>query len=76
MHSPIVQDAPAYAPEQIDSFKADVYQDSYKHIPAVLTPQKVTALKQGIDRVFTEVRWSDTVRCDRRRLALRDRRDV
>jgi len=51
MNSSIIQDAPAYTPEQIAAFKAEFYRDGYKHVPAVLSPQEVAALKQGIDRV-------------------------
>lgn len=59
MNSPIIQDAPAYTPGQIASLKAEFYRDGYRHIPAVLSPQEVAALKHGIDRVFTDERWSN-----------------
>jgi ectoine hydroxylase-related dioxygenase (phytanoyl-CoA dioxygenase family) len=57
MNSVIISDAPPYAPDEIELFKAQFFRDGFLHIPGVLAPQEVEALKAALDRVFTEEKW-------------------
>lgn len=60
MSSAIIGDAPAYEPQQVALFKERFSRDGFLHIPGVLAPQEVEALKAAIDRVFSEDKWKNT----------------
>lgn len=60
MENVIVQNAAPYDAAQIERFKTDFYRDGFLHIPGVLEPAEIVALKDAADRVFTEPQWKDT----------------
>ncbi|HVF10422.1 MAG TPA: phytanoyl-CoA dioxygenase family protein [Abditibacteriaceae bacterium] len=60
MRTPIRQDAKPFSPEQTERYKADFNRDGFLHIPDVLEPDEVAALKAGIDRLFADSKWKET----------------
>jgi len=60
MNNAIINDAPAYTPEQTEIFKEQFFRDGFLHIPGILSPAEVATLKAGIDRVFSEEKWEHT----------------
>lgn len=60
MRSSIIQDAAPYSTDQLATFQRDFARDGFLHLPGVLAPSEVAALKAAVDRVFAEERWKDT----------------
>jgi hypothetical protein len=58
MKSPIITDAAPYDAARVAQLRADFDRDGYVHIPGVLQPQEIEALKAGVDRVFDNPRWA------------------
>ncbi len=60
MHNSIIQDSAPYSTEQLTAFQRDFSRDGFLRLPAVLAAPEVAALKEAVDRVFSNERWKHT----------------
>jgi hypothetical protein len=54
--TPVLHTVP-FTAEQTAQFQSDFNRDGFLHIPGVLSPDEVAALKEGVDNVFSDSHW-------------------
>jgi ectoine hydroxylase-related dioxygenase (phytanoyl-CoA dioxygenase family) len=60
MTNSVIRNEQPYSTEEMERLKAQFFRDGFLHIPGVLHPEEIEALKDGFDRLFTDKKWEES----------------